>query len=172
MCYLYHHPLVPIMFPRNPPSLATPLKSHFGKGEAELTNFDYSAYSGLEAWADGGFARDVASRRSTTSTTHKYCEVAFAWQCVKQPEPGSSTNDSKCAPCSRPQEKQSATETLFRVSTSLSNHRHLHLTTMQPQSNRFSTTVSPLGSNTSTSWSHGLTNNFAVKKLSLFHALQ
>ena len=86
-------PHYPYHFSATPPSTETPLKSHFGKGEAELTNFDYSSYSGLEAWADSGFARDVSSRRSTTSTTHKWSNVAFAWQCVKQPEPGASTND-------------------------------------------------------------------------------
>ena len=93
MCYLYHHPLIPIMFSATQPSTDTPLKSHFGKGETELTNFDYSSFSGLEAWADFSFARNVTSRQSTTSTTHKWNYVAFVWQCVKQPEPGASTND-------------------------------------------------------------------------------
>ena len=98
MCYIYHHPLVPIMFQRQNPNGEIPIKSHFGKGEAELTNFDYSSYSGLEAWADAGFARDVLSRRSTTSSYHKWCDVSFAWQCVKQPEPGASTNDAEMRP--------------------------------------------------------------------------
>ena len=34
MCYLHHHPNVPIMFPSKPIKYKLPLKSHFAKGEA------------------------------------------------------------------------------------------------------------------------------------------
>lgn len=79
ICYLYHHPHVPIMFSCKPPNMETPMKSYFGKGETELANFGYSTYSGLEAWVDLGFAHDVMSRRSTYSIYHKYGDVAFVW---------------------------------------------------------------------------------------------
>lgn len=92
MCFLCHHSLVPIMFPRKKPNIDVHMKFHFGKGKAELINFDYSTYSGLDAWMHADFARNVASCRSTTSTCHKLCDIAFSCQCVKQPEPGARTN--------------------------------------------------------------------------------
>jgi hypothetical protein len=95
MCYLYHHPLVPIMYPSTATNDKTPMHSHFSKGEAEITNYDYKSHSGLEAWSDAEFCRDVLSRRSTTSAEHTYNGVAFAWTCSKQPEPGGSVNDAE-----------------------------------------------------------------------------
>ena len=95
MCYLYHHPLVPIMFPSSNINDSVPLTSHFAKGEAEITNYDYSSHSGLEAWSDADLSRDVLSRRSTTSSEHTYNNVSFAWSCTKQPEPGASANDAE-----------------------------------------------------------------------------
>ena len=96
MCYLHHHPHVPIMFPCTPIKETVPLKSHFAKGEAEMTTKDYAEYTGLQAWPDAGFARDIFSaRRSTSSSIHTWGEVAFASQCIKQPEPAASTNDAE-----------------------------------------------------------------------------
>ena len=87
MCYIHHHPHVPIMFPCTPIKDTVPLKSHFAKGEAEMTTKDYAEYTGLQAWPDAGFARDIFSaRRSTSSSIHTWGEVAFASQCIKQPE--------------------------------------------------------------------------------------
>ena len=96
MCYLYHHPMVPVMFPATPIKENKPMRSHFSKGEAEITNYDYTNHSGLETWSDAEFCRDVISRRSTTSAEHTYNNVAFAWTCTKQPEPGEgSVNDAE-----------------------------------------------------------------------------
>ena len=95
MCYLYHHTLIPILFPRTSISDDIPMKSHFSKGEAEVTNYDYTTHTGLESWSDSEMARDVLTRRSTTSAEHTFNSVSFAWQCTKQPEPGGSVNDSE-----------------------------------------------------------------------------
>ena len=95
MCYLYHHPHVPIMFPRQMINDDAPTTSHFAKGEAEITNFDYTTHTGLESWSDADFCRDILARRSTTSTEHTYNKVSFAWSCTKQPTPGGSVNDAE-----------------------------------------------------------------------------
>ena len=95
ICYLFHHPLVPIMYPNKSINEIVPLKSHFSKGEAEVTSKDYDAHTGLEAWADADLARDILGRRSTSSSVHTWGDVAVASQCVKQPEPGASTNDAE-----------------------------------------------------------------------------
>ena len=95
MYYLYHHPLIPIMFPSSNIDDQVPLRSHFSKGDAEITNYDYKSHSGLEAWSDADPSRDILSRRSTTSSEHTYNNVTFAWSCTKQPEPGASANDAE-----------------------------------------------------------------------------
>ena len=72
------------MFARNPKNEKVPMKSHFTKGEAEISTKDYAQYTGLQAWSDVGFARDtVATRRSTSSSVYIWGEVAFASQCVR-----------------------------------------------------------------------------------------
>ena len=95
MCYSYHHPLIPIMFSSHPVEDIAPMKSHFAKGKAEITNFDYSQHTGLESWSDADFCRDVLNRRSTTSAEHTYNSVSFAWTCTKQTEPGGSVNEAE-----------------------------------------------------------------------------
>ena len=93
MCYLFHHPHIPIMYPR-PNKTKSPdimLSSYFGKGEAEMKD----GTPELQAWTDADLARDIVSRRSTTSTIHTWGDVAFAAQCVKQPDIASSTNDAE-----------------------------------------------------------------------------
>ena len=95
MCYLYHHPMVPLMFSSKKVNDDKPLCSHFAKGDAEITSYDYTAHSGLEGWSDADFSRDVLARRSTTSTENTYNESAFAWSCTKQAEPAGSVNDSE-----------------------------------------------------------------------------
>ena len=95
MCYLYHHPLVPIMYPKTAPSQTQGLSSHFGKGDGEIKKGIDMNMKGMAAWADGDLARDITARRSTTSTIHTWGEVAFASQCVKQADIAASTNDSE-----------------------------------------------------------------------------
>ena len=48
-----------MMFPATPIKEDVPMKSHFAKGDAELTNFDYASHSGLESWSDADMSRDV-----------------------------------------------------------------------------------------------------------------
>ena len=86
MCFLYHHPLVPTMYPITRPNMDTPMKSHFGTCDAELM------YSGLEVRVNVGVTRDLTSCRSTTC--QKFDDVAFVWQCVKQIKSGASTHDN------------------------------------------------------------------------------
>ena len=120
MCYLYHHPLIPIMFPRTSITTDIPMKSHFSKGEAEVTNYDYTNHTGLESWSDSEMARDVLTRRSTTSAEHRFNSVPFAWQCTKQPEPGGSVNDSE-------------TRALYHTSRKTVWYRNILLSLKSPQ---------------------------------------
>ena len=92
MCYLFHHPLVPIMFSNTKVINDDPIKSHFTKWDAELTNFNYASHSGLESCSDADLCRNFLSRRSTTSSEHTFNSVSFVWSITKQPEPGASTN--------------------------------------------------------------------------------
>ena len=81
------------MYPsaRNNTDETMALLSHFGKGDAELK----TSTTHLTAWADTDLARDILSRRSTTSTVHTWGGLAFASQCVKQPDIAASTNDAE-----------------------------------------------------------------------------
>ena len=92
MCYLYRHPHIPIIFPSKLINEEVPLKSHFAKGEAEISTKDHAKYTGLQVWPDAGFVKDIAeARRSASSSVHTWGDVVFASQYVKQPEPAAST---------------------------------------------------------------------------------
>ena len=69
-----------------------PLKSYLAKGEAEVTNYDYSSHTDLEAWSDADLSQDILSRTSITSSEYTYNDVSVGWQCTKQSEPGTSAN--------------------------------------------------------------------------------
>ena len=83
------------MYPNKSINEKVPLKSHFSKGKAQVTSKNYEAHTGLKAWADADLARDILGRRSTSSSVHIWGDVAVAFQYVKHPEPGASTNDAE-----------------------------------------------------------------------------
>lgn len=85
----------PPSYPTNVLKNTTPLTSHFTKGDAEITTFDYANHTRLDAYVDSDFTRDITSCRSTTSYIHALNAVATAWQCVKQPEPTGSSNNGE-----------------------------------------------------------------------------
>ena len=95
LCYLYHHPHIPTMFPRKKVSHTTPLASHFGTGDAEITSLDYQHFTGHKSWSDSDFARDLTDRRSVISAIHEYNGVACAWHTNKQPDTAASTTDAE-----------------------------------------------------------------------------
>ena len=96
MCYLYHHPLVPIMYPSQTVNKQDmTLQAKFGRGQSEIRTTQKMLQSGMEAWGDADLARGILDRRSTTSCIHKWGEVCFSSQCVKQPEVAASTNDAE-----------------------------------------------------------------------------
>ena len=72
LCYLHHHPHIPTMFPRKPITRETPLRSHFGTGDAEITDIDYEQYTSLKCSTDSDLARDTLTRRSATGSIHEY----------------------------------------------------------------------------------------------------
>ena len=92
MCYLFHHPLVSIMYPKTAPSDIQYLHSYFGKGYEEIRKEVDLYMQDMTAWADGDLARGITVRRSTASTIHTW--VAFASQCIKQADIVASANDS------------------------------------------------------------------------------
>jgi hypothetical protein len=75
MCYLYHHPHLPIMYPSKPmkQSSAT-LQTHWKHGFAEYISSDFG--DGLTTFADADFAHDLRSRRSAFSMALRFIGVA------------------------------------------------------------------------------------------------
>ena len=76
LSYLFHHPHIPTMFPRKKTNDTTPIASHFGSGDAEITSIGYNKFTGYKAWSDSDFARDILERRSVISAVHEYNGVA------------------------------------------------------------------------------------------------
>ena len=70
--------MVPIMHSTKKVNEDNPLFSHFSKGDAEITSYDYTSHSGLEGWSDADFSHDILARRSTTSTEHTYNGTSMA----------------------------------------------------------------------------------------------
>ena len=92
MQYLFHHPHVPIMYPRKKVKTYE-MTVHCAKGEGEIKDLNkIKEYSGYKMWADSDLARDVANRRSVTSLIHEYNGVAFAWKSKKQNDVADCTN--------------------------------------------------------------------------------
>ena len=84
MCYIYHRFITPIMHSSKYNNVIIHMRSHFAKGDTEITNFVYTTHTSLKRWFDTEFCRDVFYRRFTTSTEH-----------TKQPVPEGSVNDAK-----------------------------------------------------------------------------
>ena len=95
MRYLYHHPHVPIMYPRKV-SLNSPINVHFYKGYAEPKSVTANDKKlGMAHWSDSDFARDLVSRRSVTSGYTEYNQVAVAWLSKKQVQVSECTNSAE-----------------------------------------------------------------------------
>jgi hypothetical protein len=84
MCYLFHHPHLPIMHSsKKMKSTATALQTHWKHGFAEYLSSDFG--DGLTSFADADFARDLRSRRSVSSHFQLLNGVVVGWGCKKQP---------------------------------------------------------------------------------------
>jgi hypothetical protein len=84
MCYLYHHPHLPIMYPsKNYKSGGKSLQTHWKTGFAEFLPGDYG--DGLATFADADFARCLRTRRSVSAHFHLLNGVLVSWGCKKQP---------------------------------------------------------------------------------------
>jgi hypothetical protein len=84
MCYLFHHPHLPIMYPSKPMKTSSAaLQTHWKHGFAEYLSSDFG--DGLVSFADADFARDLRSRRSVSSHFQLLNGVVVGWGCKKQP---------------------------------------------------------------------------------------
>jgi len=84
LCYLYHHPHLPIMDPSRPYTTTTKtLQTHWKTGFAEYLPGDYG--DGLATFADADFARCLKTRRSVSATFHLLNGVIVSRSCKKQP---------------------------------------------------------------------------------------
>ncbi len=84
LCYLYHHPHLPIMYPSRPYKTSSKtLQTHWTTGFAEYLPGDYG--DGLATFADADFARCLRSRRSVSASFHLLNGVIVSWNCKKQP---------------------------------------------------------------------------------------
>ena len=92
MCYIYHHPHIPLMYSSKRTDMTT-IESHFHKGEAEIKNIH--SYSGLVNSGDSDLARDLVDRRSVASIIHEFNNTAFAWKCNKHTETSTGSNGAE-----------------------------------------------------------------------------
>jgi hypothetical protein len=84
MCYLYHHPHLPIMYPSKPFKFGSKsLQTHWHTGFAEYLPGDYS--DGLACFAGADFARCLHTRCSVSAHFHLLNGVVVSWGCKKQP---------------------------------------------------------------------------------------
>jgi len=84
MCYLFHHPHLPIMYPSKPyKSSGKSLQTHWKTGFAEYLPGDYG--DGLATFADADFARCLRTRRSVSAHFVLLNGVLVSWGCKKQP---------------------------------------------------------------------------------------
>jgi len=84
MCYLYHHPHLPIMYPNKPyKQSSSSLQTHWHTGFAEYLPGDYG--DGLATFADADFACCLRTRRSVSAHFQLLNGVLVSWGCKKQP---------------------------------------------------------------------------------------
>jgi len=84
MCYLYHHPHLPIMYPsKNYKSGGNSLQMHWKMGFSEYLPGDCG--DGLATFADADFARCLRTRRFVSAHFHLLNGVLVSWGCKKQP---------------------------------------------------------------------------------------
>ena len=91
MCYLFHHPHVPIIYPAT--KLVQPRQLHYfgGKCDVEIKKDIPKSI----AWTDTDLDRDVLYMRSTTRSVHKWNGIALEARYVKHPGIATSTNDAE-----------------------------------------------------------------------------
>jgi hypothetical protein len=83
MCYLYHHPHLPIMYPSKPMKLGgDALKTSWSKGCAEYLSADFG--DELVTFADADHARCLRTRCSVSSHFQFLNGVLVSWGCKKQ----------------------------------------------------------------------------------------
>ena len=83
MCYLFHHPHLPIMYPSKQMTTLGVLHTHWNTGFAEYLSGDYG--DGLAVFADADFARCLRTRRSVSAHFQLFNGVLVSWGCKKQP---------------------------------------------------------------------------------------
>jgi len=84
MCYLYHHPHLPIMYSSHHFNTSgASLQTFWGKGHAEYLSADFG--DGLSTFTDADHARDLRSRRSVSCYFIFLNKVLISWGCKKQP---------------------------------------------------------------------------------------
>jgi hypothetical protein len=84
LCYLYHHPHLPIMYPTKAPS--TPggsINTFWSKGQAEYLSPEFG--DTLAAFTDADHARCLRTRRSVSVYFILHNSVIISWGCKKQP---------------------------------------------------------------------------------------
>jgi hypothetical protein len=83
LCYLYHHPHLPIMCPSKQMKHGGDCLSTFwGKGQGEYLSSDYG--DELATFSDADHARCLHTRRSTSAYFILYNGVIISWSCKKQ----------------------------------------------------------------------------------------
>ncbi len=85
MCYLYHHPHLPIMYPsKQLRQGGDALQIFWDTGKAEYLSPDFG--DGLSTFSDADHARCLCTHRSTSVYFILFNGVAVSWSCKKQPQ--------------------------------------------------------------------------------------
>ncbi len=83
LCYLYHHPHLPIMYPSKPMKHGGDCLSTFwGRGQGEYLSSEYG--DDLATYSDADHARCLRTRRSVSAFFILYNGVLVSWSCKKQ----------------------------------------------------------------------------------------
>jgi hypothetical protein len=82
LCYLYHHPHLPIMYPSTPRPTQQ-IQTFWSKGQAEYLSPDFG--DELATFTDADHARCLRTRRSVSVYYILYNSVVVSWGCKKQP---------------------------------------------------------------------------------------
>jgi hypothetical protein len=84
LCYLYHHPHLPIMYSSQQMNTSgSSLQTFWSKGHAEYLSADIG--DGLSTFTDADHARDLRTRRSVSCHFIFLNRVLISWGCKKQP---------------------------------------------------------------------------------------
>ena len=97
-------------------------KTIFGKGEGEITDLHYAKYTHLKINVDSDMARDLLTRRSTTSINITYNGINTQWHCNKQPMTATSTNDGELRSFFKAVQKLTVIHRMFQSISRLINH--------------------------------------------------